>query len=471
MQKGKLNRIGLAVFYILCLIAAIAFVSYHLYGLLASDIVTVRAEKKHVEDVDIRVGYLARDERPLAIPSGALLYAGENGAKLKEGDVCVSVYADGMKTTLDRIALLERESAILNNALYYTTLEQSSSDADIAYKELMDSLSHSDISVSDVADSLVGAQLSADYVFDRDAIRQAKKKIDAEAEDLKSTLGLPESTVKMPMGGFFYKNGDSFSELFCADLAENASADEILSAIDNYHASADGENSQLCSMTYDSKWYILVPVSAESSKMYAKGRNYTLRLGDNASEAKAELSGVRITSDGKEACLVFSLFDVAHGFDYGRSFEVEIVSAEYDCYRIPFSALRQAEDGSYGVYILSGGVVLFRRVEMIRSTDSYVLVSSAEDYLSRLEESKNAKEIYSSRYGDSLFTGVYPGGAYPYFEKGDKLFENKLNISGPEMTVTIDILEDSESFKYSYLEENEFVIIKGSSLYHGKIPG
>ena len=55
------------------------------------------------------------------------------------------------------------------------------------------------------------------------------------------------------------------------------------------------------------------------------------------------------------------------------------------------------------------------------------------------------------------------------------MFDNSINkiitVKNTLDDVALDLNVDLESYEYGYLEENEFIIIEGSSLYHGKIPG
>jgi len=476
MGKSTAKRMWHTAYYVVCLVAAVAFVGYHLYSLVYSDIVTLRAENKHFKDTSSYVGYVARDEQTVPAPEGALLFLGENAARFKQGDDCAYVYSSYMSEKLEEIKKLEEQNAILSSALYYNTLSQSDADADLYYKELMSKLSLGNASVSQSADSLVSAQLSKDFVFDRAALREAKENNEKRIEELKNSLGNYSSSVKMPSTGYFFRGGDAFGQLFGATLAEMGSADDIFSAIDEYSATENDENSEkLFTVTRFGEWYLLVETTPEDSNRYVKGNDYTLLLGKNETESKAHLDDIRTSFDGKRTCLVFSLASPVSKLETERCLGVKIVTAEYDGYRIPFSALRNDKNGVSGVYVMSGGVVIFKRVEMVKVTDSYVLVRSYESYLAELEKNRSASKIYNSRYEDSLFTGIYPGGVYSTFEDRNKIFGSpdnvSLNVKGIEQDTSVNLAAALEKNEYGYLEENELVIIKGSSLYHGRISG
>lgn len=474
MGQGKTKNIWLTLFYAVCLVAALSFVGYHLYRLLGSDIVTVRAENRHFRDEKSYVGYIARDGETVALPSGSVRFCGSDGKRFKTGEVFAYIYSADKQPILDEIESLEYENEILTSAMYYTSLSQSEADAELYYTELMNKLSLGNFSVGSEADKLLSSCLSGDYVFDRTEIKKALSENESRISELEASLGNYIGTAKMPFTGSLYFGGDEGERIFTASLAKDGTVDEILSAISEYRSLGGGDDS-LCTAVRFNKWYIILPVTLEDAKTYDKGSTYTLLIGEGKSECEATLDDVRMASDAKNACLVFSLTEDVQGFDYTREFDVSVVVNEYDGYRIPFSALRNAKDGTSGVYILSGGVVIFRRVEIVSTNGSYVLVRSYKDQAANEESEKTANRIYSSKYGESLFTGIYPGGAYTFFGDEDNRFDNdinrSLNIKGVERDVSIDLNSALEKHEYGYLEENEFIIIKGSSLYHGKIPG
>jgi len=137
MGIGKTKRVWLTLFYAVCLAAALAFVGYHLYELINSDIVTVRAENRHIEDTSSYIAYIARDEQTVALSDGSVRFVGDNGARFKRGDVFAYIYSADKQATLDKIAALKYENEILRSAMYYTTLAQSEAQADLCYTELM----------------------------------------------------------------------------------------------------------------------------------------------------------------------------------------------------------------------------------------------------------------------------------------------------------------------------------------------
>ena len=116
-----------------------------------------------------------------------------------------------------------------------------------------------------------------------------------------------------------------------------------------------------------------------------------------------------------------------------------------------------------------GGVVLFRRVEVIKSTDTYVLVKSHSAYVEGLNEEKPAEDIFQKESGgDSSNVGIFRGNAYTSFE-GSVEDAYSVLVKDPFADIKINTRTENEPSEFEYLGENELIIISGKNLYHGKL--
>jgi hypothetical protein len=105
--------------------------------------------------------------------------------------------------------------------------------------------------------------------------------------------------------------------------------------------------------------------------------------------------------------LIFRTGVLPENFSYLRHQTVQIVKESYTGYRVPVSAVRVV-NGRAGVYILQGSKIVFKRIDPLYEQDGYLIVAEFDD--------------------------------------------NRAN-------------------KNSWLSKNDFVIVKGTDLYDGKIVG
>ncbi len=470
MEKNRTKRVWLALFYAACLIAVLAFVGYHMYNLMNSDVVTVRATESELRLATDYVAYVARDEASIGESDLCIMMPKKSGSRFISGDECIYAYSHVKRETIDRMETLRRENALLELAREHATLDSSESSADQFYRELMDKLSSGELDVGSAADSLFIAQSAKDFVFDKDAIKARIAENEKSISELETKLGAPEQTFKAPFTGYVFAGGDNYGDVFNSALAKNGSADDIISAISTYNADESVVH-KVGTATKYAEWYILIPTDVNDAKRYTKGREYQLSAENTDRELTAYLEDVRQSEDMKSSVLVFSLSTIPSGTEFSRAFRVSVVVDEFDGYRIPFSALRSDRNGVNGVYVMSGGVVLFRKVEIIKSGEAYVFVKSYDTYMKESEAGKTAGRIYGSLHEDSIHTGIYPGGPYASFSDKNDIYDGRFLVKDPFGDTVINAYEDSVMDEYGYLEENELVIIEGNRLYHGKIQG
>ncbi len=458
MEKAKLKKLCTTAFYILCLTVAVVYVAFHLYRLLTSDIVTVRATvTEHSNTVSLSA-YIARDEIPIGSgDSACVLHLYGNGAKLTSGTKVAQIYPQDKDAVVRLISDIHAEIDIIERAMRPATVEKLNADSSDAYISLMKMLSGNSLSVSAYAEELLLANSAKEHIVDRNILNSKLADLKSELENLTSFLGTPTDTLYMPTGGYFFTQNDGYGELFTAALAENGTADEMMNAISAYSRGI-GRGETGCGIaTRFSSWYFIVPIDSSKSNGYFKGSSYELVLDKYGVRLNATLYDIRNASDGGESCLVFSVSDVPSDFSYERCTEITLIKDTQKGYRIPTSAIRTLQDGSTGVYILSGGVVLFRRVEILTSTDSYCFVKSEEQYMEELAEGRRTEAIFRSNGGSDSFVGLF--GAT----------DGEVLIKTDNGNVCIDPTVDEEKTEYAYLAQDEFVIVNGTGLYHGRI--
>ena len=152
-------------------------------------------------------------------------------------------------------------------------------------------------------------------------------------------------------------------------------------------------------------WYLAVPVGKTELDRVAEGKGYAITFPYNYDltlTLKLERSVTEIGHD--DALLIFSCDVMPENFSYLRSQSVDIVTREHVGLRVPGDAVRVIDD-VVGVYIVHGGRVEFRRIEILLERDGTYLVSAdltaGEDeipYLALYDEIVTAgKDLYEGK--------------------------------------------------------------------------
>ncbi len=470
-EKGR-SHIGIpfkTLFYIVCLLAVVAFVGYHIYGMLSADVVSVRAIERITKESVTLKGYLARNEVVIAEESGSMLFSEySDGAKLKAGELAVSAYSNGGESfeKVKEIALIKKKLAILSQAMNYESERDIDKRISLSYSELMKKYSGGRSDSEGELDALTAALSSREYFFDRESVRDAYSEAEKKLGELKSSLGSADGSYKMPISGYFFGSGDEFGGLFTESLAKGGTADEILSNIATYNNSEKSGKS-IAVAAESSEWYLLCPANEKEVSAFVKGRTYDVTVG--TFELRASLLDVRAASEGERCVLVLSFGSLPQGFSYDRCSTVELSSGDRRTYRIPSSAIRTSEDGTRGVYVVSGGVVLFRRVEIVKSGDNYVLVKSEKSYKEEQGSEKSAEALYGEI--PPLSAGIYRGNTQTSVTEENKADDGTVLVKRDTEDARINTFSEEDGGEFKYLEENEQIIISEGKLYHGKILG
>ena len=158
--------------------------------------------------------------------------------------------------------------------------------------------------------------------------------------------------------------------------------------------------------------------------------------------------------DRAEALLIFSSVKMPDDFRYFRVQDVSVEAANYKGYRIPITAVRYY-DGMTGVYVIAGGYVLFRQIDVLYEEGGYCIAA--------------------------LYADAEPGKPLTYTSLG---FEERMIIDGIRYADGMAELIGWEKKEYYnggipvpkgqtlayfyHLDDLEQIILTGKDLYHGK---
>ncbi len=443
------------VFYLICLAAVLVFVVYHLARMMTSDVITVRASERITSESISFSGILCRDEEFITGAESGVVYSEyPNGTKLKDGEHCIDIYPPGKADDIKRLSQLRRKHDLLLCAMKYATEEEIGGNLSLSYTDLMRKYSSGSSDIEGEIDALTLALTSRAYLFDKSSASAELERTKSEINSVIAGLGSPSDGGKMPFSGYIFTDGDRNGERFPASLALYGTADEIFSAIDGYRESEkDRYPSAVAAQTHE--WYILASVSQSELSDFEKGTSYSARVG--GVDLSAYVSDIREGDDGKSA-LVLYFDEIPTALTFSREIKVELTSRDTGSYRIPSSAIRTDDDGVTGVYVVSGGVVVFRRIEIIKSSNGYVLARSEREYNAALGSRREAEDLFD--FDNGMLYGIYRT------DSGEGLL-----IKDREGDTALDLLAGADGVRYKYLEENELIIIFGRELYEGKILG
>lgn len=194
-------------------------------------------------------------------------------------------------------------------------------------------------------------------------------------DELTRSLGTLLSTITTPRSGWYYPTTDGYESVFTPEKAENMTYAEFKELIESPVSATVGDAGKIVTSP---TWYFICELDGESLAKKEVGKKYSVFFLQNRG-VKLEMTLLRISRDGDAGIAVFTSDKLPDGFDFARLQSYELLEEEYTGFRVPKSAVRMI-DGQMGVYVLSGEVVHFRKIEvMTEYENNYIVVMNHEE--------------------------------------------------------------------------------------------
>lgn len=361
-------------------------------------------------DFDVEIpfdGVYMRDETLIYdYGSGVLGYECEDGSKVGKSTVIARRYrSENDLSYLRQIETLEEQIEVLTNAEKLIGTDNSQLDAISAQineshsKIVSDILNGNyDMAVdhqSELLEALCKREItlreSADY-----SVRKAE--LNAEAARLKSLLTGEAVDVCADGTGYFASNVDGYESEISFSSFEVMTEQRINEILNKPYKNGIA-SSAVGKLISDYRWRVAAVLDTENLFGLNQGSTVTLRIGSGSQLVDAEIVYVKQCGENK-AVFVFECDRLNAGVVSGRTAKFRIVVDSYGGLRVSRNALRYSDKGEYGVYIVRGSSLVFKKVDIVYWGEDYVIsAQSANDgYLMMYDEVVvEGKDLYDGK--------------------------------------------------------------------------
>jgi len=415
MDTKYLKNILLYTLSALLSIAVILYIGYHLMNTWGVKVVCNNVELTSVNETVSLDAYIMRDETTLYADSrGNLGQTADDGEKVRVNQEVAKIYTEPDTEIRSRLRNIETQLELLIESSqpdYLTVSDTSKIDrmiSDIFIKmkseteenqihhatamknELLGMIGKRNV-ITNPASS--GSGLSADRII----------MLGDERRALLSRLSSVLSVVYTPVSGYYYSSADGYETIFSLSKADAMTLADFKSMINSDPAispdEAFGDSRTVAGkIVRNYEWFAACPSTKSKLRLFTEGKNYQVTFPNN-SEFEIEMNLYRIISqtDSDDIVLLFKTTYMPDGFNYLRSQPAEVVEVVHTGYKVPLSAVRIADisvdyqapnealgttetrtetyTGIKGVYVLEGGIVRFKRINVVYETEGYVVVS------------------------------------------------------------------------------------------------
>ena len=382
MDRQYLKNVAVKVLSVVLCLFIVVYLVYHVLTSFSEKVRTSPTELVTVNEKISVEAYIMRDETILhSTYEGNAGYLYTDGDKVSAGSVVANIYpGSGSDEARSRMIQIDRQINVLENSMISENAASSDSkkidgETETLFNTMLKNISSNDLDYvvrrrDEFLTLLNRRQLITNSVSGFGSLIEQLK---YEKYNLNAPSNNIEETVTAPVSGYFYSDTDGYEELFSSkniDLFNRDDFDRITRA--DPEAKAGNTVGKLVT---DYKWYIVCEVGSDKLPFFTEGDRHSVVF-PFSSDAEIPMKLYRIIndSDNDRLILIFETGIIKSDFNYLRRQSVDIVENSYTGYKVPVSAIRMV-DGVKGVYVLSGNVVEFRKIEALAEIDGYCIVA------------------------------------------------------------------------------------------------
>lgn len=405
MKKRK-NSAVRTLLTLLLAVVMVFYVGYQTYRSIFSGVETEMAVTHSVFESIGAEGIVFRAEKVIdPVSNGYPYYTVENGTRVARNSVIASVYAaaDSGRIEQEINAIDEQIKAFKtiqadagSGRLTLNVIDKQLSDSiyDLIYKSdngSFESISESHFSILSLMSK---KQLVTGKAVD---LSEKIKALENERAALKQNYKAPTSVIKAPVSGYFADRTDGYESLLTTDKLSDLTVKQVSDYIEMSAPVAPPSSGKIVS---GYEWYIACVVPDSYYNTLGVGNALSLQMSFVLDEPiPVTVYACNKDNQGKLA-VVFRCEYMSEELSTIRKEPMQIQLIKHTGLRVPKRAVVINEEQQAGVYVRSGNVVAFRKIEQ--------QYSEAADYIicKPLEESG-----YLKLYDDIIVGGrdLYDG--------------------------------------------------------------
>lgn len=401
-KKKKMTRL-----YTVLAVVVVAMCIYQVFKINYSPVKTEVAFEKTISNAVTTQGFVIRDETYIkANAVGTLVPLVADGKRVASGDdVAVVFNSEESARNYAKIRALEEDIAYfesLKNKIGVQTSDVESMDNRIyaACEQYILGMQTGNAETfgdyeDAVCEAITSRQLSTGTVIDPTEKLAALK---AELAALQAQSG-GFVTVKADNPGYYIGHVDGYETAFAYDKAKSATGEEIQALLSGTPTPTEALQNCMGKLVDSFNWYLLCVIDSQSAASLSSGSRITVEFPLSSAEAiSAEV--VSVPNAGTDSAAVVLRSNLMNPQYAGlRKEQIRLVLQNFTGYRVNNKAIREVE-GEKGVFILSGNIIKFKKVNIAYSDETYSVCVTPKD------ENGNPLSGYVSLYDEIIIEGT-----------------------------------------------------------------
>ncbi len=401
-KKKPMTRI-----YTLLAICVVAICVYQVFQINYSPVKTEIALEKTISNAVTTEGFVVRDETYVKADAvGTLVPLVTDGKRVASGDdVAVVFTSEESARVYAKMRALEADIAYfesLKNKIGIQTSDVETMDERVysACEQYILGLAAGNVDAYEdyedtVCEAITARQLSTGTIIDPTEKLTA---LQAELSALQTQAG-GYVTVKADNPGYYIGHVDGYENAFDYDKAQTATGEEITALLNSTPVPANQLTNCMGKLVDSFNWYLLCVIDSQSAASLSSGSHITVEFPLSSAEAiSAEI--VSVQNAGTDSAAVVLRSNLMNQQYAGlRKEQIRLVLENFTGYRVNNKAIREV-DGEKGVFIVSGNIIKFKKVNIAYSDAEYSVCVTPKD------DNGNLLSGYVALYDEIIVEGT-----------------------------------------------------------------
>ncbi len=338
------------------------------------------------EDVPFEGVFLRNETVVYSSGGGVLDYEHSDGSKVGKSSVIARRYRSEADIERRReIEKINEQIAVLTDAQRLAgtdnnQLETISSQINERHSLILESLIDGNYAAAQDQETAILGVLSKREISRGDVASYEAKisSLRSRVSELEAMLSGDVEDIYAGGAGYFVSGVDGYEGRISFDDADSITADRIDEILDKPKLSTD--SAAVGKLIADYRWRVAAVIDSELLFGCYEGGEVTLRVRSDPTPIKAEIVSITDTGRGDgTAVYVFECATLTSSVASGRTAQFKYIVNSYGGLRVSRSAIRYNDQQERGVFIVQGGKLVFRNIDVEYWGEDYIICAQVPD--------------------------------------------------------------------------------------------
>lgn len=382
---GKIkNRSWQRLITAVVVLALLGYLGYQIYRGVFSGIKTELAVNYSVYESIEAQGLILRTETVIPSKNGHIYYTVQNGTRVAKDGVIASVYssendgllADQIEEIDERLALLRTLQT--NDSSTHITLDIIDTQLTDSVNSLIADVGDGVFSSADTVESDLLSLLSKKQIVTGKPVDFSAEiaKLEQKKKDLQSQYHAALSVIRAPVAGYFVDSTDGYESALSSLDPLSLTTEKLRELLSVEAQSADAAAGKVVG---GYEWYFACIVPDAYYNALAVGTSLSLKMNFvSDDEVPVTVAACNKDTDGKIA-VVFRCAYMSEELSDIRKETAQLLLVRHSGLRVPKRAIVINDEMQAGVYIRSGNVATFRKINQLYSEPADYVICEVTD--------------------------------------------------------------------------------------------